>query len=382
MIPEKKKIKIVDVIFLRDNINLLKHRVSNSYDKVANIILVIANKNLNQSYVKNQISKWIDKIHIYETDDTENIFNKDNCKNFFQFLKKFNLGFEDILCFSEITELPEFSDFEVVSESLSFEPIILRNTNFVFNITKQTKNRHIGTLCTSYSMILSRPHTLTSIRELKDKEISDDFNMIDNGYNFEYFQSEEQIIDSLQKLNIKIDKNELLSTISKCLSPEFIKNNRRIYFSDFESEIPFDFSFLNQFNYEENLMGKSLIIFNMYQIKVEQDYLDIYNRVFNFNFTEDYRYDETSETENLETINIFLPNKQIYNSHEQNFNLFYGLREVKKTLKKSNLLNEQICDVVILGYEPKPVFKLSIKWKDLKKNDFIEKFYTLLVPFI
>jgi len=382
MIPEKKKIKIVDVIFLRDNINLLKHRVSNSYDKVANIILVIANKNLNQSYVKNQISKWIDKIHIYETDDTENIFNKDNCKNFFQFLKKFNLGFEDILCFSEITELPEFSDFEVVSESLSFEPIILRNTNFVFNITKQTKNRHIGTLCTSYSMILSRPHTLTSIRELKDKEISDDFNMIDNGYNFEYFQSEEQIIDSLQKLNIKIDKNELLSTISKCLSPEFIKNNRRIYFSDFESEIPFDFSFLNQFNYEENLMGKSLIIFNMYQIKVEKDYLDIYNRVFNFNFTEDYRYDETSETENLETINIFLPNKQIYNSHEQNFNLFYGLREVKKTLKKSNLLNEQICDVVILGYEPKPVFELSIKWKDLKKDDFIEKFYNLLVQFI
>jgi len=382
MIPKRKKINILDIVILREDMGLLKHRISNSYKKVSEIILINTSKNYTKSHLKNELSPWIDKINWFDTEDSENIFNKTNIEEFYFFLKKLNLNFEDIICFSEITELPEFSDFEVVSESLLYQSTILRNTNFVFNLIKHTKNRHIGTLCTTYSMILNRPFILTNLTETKNKEISDDFNMIDNGYNFDYFQSEEQIIDSFQKLNIKIDKNELLWTISKSLSPEFLKNNRRIYFSDFELEIPFDFSFLNQFNYEENLMGKSLIIFNMYQIKVEKDYLDIYNRVFNFNFTEDYRYDETSETENLETINIFLPNKQIYNSHEQNFNLSFGLREVKKILKKSNLLNEQICDVVILGYEPKPVFELSIKWKDLKKDDFIEKFYNLLVQFI
>jgi len=381
MIHNLKKIRILDSIILRENVDLLKHRISNSYPFV-DLILLIVSENDNLPQIKTEVSPWMDKIHYFFSNDSENIFNSENQNQFHQFIKSFDLNFEDILCFSEISELPDFEDFKIISEQLVYEPIVLRNTNFIFNVTKHTKSRHMGTLCTNYSLILKRPEIISNIIELKKKVISDEFNVVDSGYHFDFFCSKETMIENLHKSNVKVNEETLLLTISKALSPRYLENNIKLYFTDFESPIKFDTNFLNQYFYDREVSSKVLILFNVFQEKIEQELSSEYDRVLNFNFSNDYELKEMSSDGFVENVNLFLPNRYIYDTGDYSFNLSFGLNETKKMLNKLNLLNEQILDVCIFEKGQFNIIESSIFWKDLKNKNFVDTFYEQLVPYI
>lgn len=382
MIHNLKKIRILDSIIVRENLDLIKHRISNSYHHTNWILLILPKNSINLPQVKIEVSPWADKIHYFFYDDIERIFNEYNKDEFYKFVKSLNLNFEDIVCFSEISELPDFSDFKIVSEQLVYEPIILRNTNFIFNLSKHTKSRHMGSLCANYSMILKRPDILTKLIELKNKVISDDFNVVDNGYHFDFFQSKETIIENLRKSNKEVNENSLSLTISKALSPTYLENNIKSYFTDYESKINFDTNFLSQYFYDNEVSSKILLLFNMYQVRVENDWIIGYDRIFNFNFSDDYKLEEIKEIGPVETVNVFLPSRQIYDTGIYNFNLFFALNETKKMLKKLNLLNEQVLDIVIIENGNFNHIESPILWKQLKNKDFVGAFYDHLVPFI
>ena len=381
MIDNLKKIKILDSIILRENLGLLKHRISNSYPYVKWILLIVSEKN-NLPQIKTEVSPWADKIHYFFTDDSENIFNEQNQNQFNRLIKSFDLNFEDILTFSEISELPNFQDYKIISEELVYEPIVLRNTNFIFNLSKHTKSRHMGTLCTNYSMILKRPEILLDIIELKKKIISDDFNVFDSGYHFDFFCSMETMIENFHKSNVKVNEETLLLTISKALSPRYLENNIKLYFTDFESSINFNTDFLIQYFYDRKIKSKNLILFNVYQERIGMELISQYDRIFNFNFSNDYKLEEISFDSIVENVNLFLPNKYIYDTGDYSFNLSFGLNETKKILNKLNLLNEQNLDVCIFEKGQFNIIESSIFWKDLKNKNFVDTFYEQLVPYI
>ena len=382
MIHNLKKIRILDSIIVRENIDLIKHRISNSYPYVDWILLILSENDSLLPQIKIQVSQWADKIHYFFTDDSDNVFNSENQNKFYQFTKSFNLNFEDILCFSEISELPNFEDFRIISEQLIYEPIVLRNTNFIFNLSKHTKSRHMGTLCANYSMILKRPEILLNIIEYKKKVISDDFNVFDSGYHFDFFYSKEKIIEKLRKSNVDVDEKSLLSILSKSLSPTYLENNIKLYFTDFESPIDFNTQFLNQYFHDREVKIRVLILFNVYQDRIENELSSDYDRIFNFNFSNDYKLEEIKSVGKIENVNVFLPNKQIYNTGNYSFNLCFVLNETKKILNKFNLLNEQILDICILEKGQPSFIESPIVWKDLKNKDFVDTFYEHLVPFI
>ena len=120
----------------------------------------------------------------------------------------------------------------------------------------------------------------------------------------------------------------------------------------------------------------------MYQDRIENELSSDYDRIFNFNFSNDYKLEEIKSVGKIENVNVFLPNKQIYNTGNYSFNLCFVLNETKKILNKFNLLNEQILDICILEKGQPSFIESPIVWKDLKNKDFVDTFYEHLVPFI
>jgi hypothetical protein len=374
MISQLKKNKIVEVINLNEDLDILKHHLKNVYKNLYHIIITIPNSFSEINRLKKNCSEWIDKITIIETDNNDTWLSV-NSQSLFDIFSELLLDFEDIICFSEGSEVPDFQNFEKVSEHLKFEPVILRMTDFVFNTKIYSKNRHMGSICVSYSNLLKNNNLVTEIRQVKKNIIGDSFYVVDNGNNFSFFLEKSKILDYFHTKNLDVNENEFDNCISNNFHPKFFENKKKNYFTDYEGDISFDVSNLKEFFFQENTEKKILIILNVYQKKVLSEWCEPYQRVLNFNFTEDYRFSELSLETNLETYNIFLPKYQLYQRNNlEDFWITYKVNELKRLLKNSNLMNNRIVDLIVFKDDIESQSKKTFSFEELKKFSFEDVF--------
>jgi hypothetical protein len=374
MISQLKKNKIVEVINLNEDLDILKHHLKNVYKNLYHIIITIPNSFSEINRLKKNCSEWIDKITIIETDNNDTWLSV-NSQSLFDIFSELLLDFEDIICFSEGSEVPDFQNFEKVSEHLKFEPVILRMTDFVFNTKIYSKNRHMGSICVSYSNLLKNNNLVTEIRQVKKNIIGDSFYVVDNGNNFSFFLEKSKILDYFHTKNLDVNENEFDNCISNNFHPKFFENKKKNYFTDYEGDISFDVSNLKEFFFQENTEKKILIILNVYQKKVLSEWCEPYQRVLNFNFTEDYRFSELSLETNLETYNIFLPKYQLYQRNNlEDFWITYKVNELKRLLKNSNLMNNRIVDLMVFKDDIESQSKKTFSFEELKKFSFEDVF--------
>jgi hypothetical protein len=370
MISQLKKNKIVEVINLTEDLEILKHHLKNVYKDLYHIIITTPNSFSEINRLKKICSEWIDKITIIETDNNDTWLSV-NSQSLFDIFSELLLDFEDIICFSEASEVPDFRIFEKVSEHLKFEPVILRMTDFVFNTKIYCKNRHMGSICVSYSNLLKNNNLVTEIRQVKKNIIGDSFYVVDNGNNFSFFLEKSKILDYFHTKNLDVDENEFDNCISNNFHPNFFENKKKSYFTDYEGDISFDVSNLKEFFFHENTEKKILIILNVYQKKVLSEWCEPYQRVLNFNFTEDYRFSELSLENNLETYNIFLPKYQLYQRNNlEDFWITYKVNELKRLLKNSNLMNNRLVDLIVFKDDIESESKMTFSFEELKKFSF------------
>lgn len=379
MIEGRKKNKIVDVIFVKENDSFLKHRISNAFNNVDYIVIMISKNIDNVNYLESQLSKWANKLYFVDLCESD-FFEMSNLTKLKVLFRNLNISFEDLICFSNTNELPQYENLENLYEQIIYGPVILRQTKFIFNTKLHVLNRHMGTICIEYSFFLKSPRTLSSINESKKFVITDYFNFIDNGYNYVFFQPFDEMLKKLLSENSEITSENLIDCIENNLSPEYLISNIKSPFTSYEESIDFDPQYLKEF-FPGNLDKKKvLVFFNIFQIKVPDFSPQEYKKILNFNFTYDYKMKEISIEDNLETINIFLPNNKLYSTENYNFNLFYGLSEVNKKIKKLNLLNTQKVDFLIsipnTNHET-----ISLTWSEIKKSSILEIFYEKLTPF-
>lgn len=349
MIEGLKKNKVLDIILIESDIELLTHRCQNVYDSVDYIIAMVPNNFEKIRELESKIAFWKDKFSIVLV-ESYNFFEKKVLENLLFQLKSFELNFEDLICFSKISEIPEFDNFVEVFEQIPYGPVILRNTNFVCHTNLYTKNRHMGTICVNYSHLIKNYVDLKTVYESKNNIITGFFNIVDNGFNFQNFGKE---------------------TFEDNFSLSYFKN-----------VLKFKKDFLIEF-FPENICTKNImVIFNMNQSRVDNSELENYHKILNFNFTKDYTLKELTEFENVQTINIFLPPEPLYETESnKSFNLYFGLKEIFRVLTSLDLIDCQVIDFVTYSNSQENSLH-SFTWKSFGKSDFIGTFYGDLEQFI
>lgn len=348
MIKGLKKNRIVDIILVERDITLLEHRIHNSYEYVNKIILIITPENDVEANFNLRITPWLDKVKVLHVEENQ-FYHKKNLNKIKTFLK--DCEFEDLICFSKINELPDYQNLDVVNEQIIFGPVVLRNTNFILNTTLHSKNRHMGTICINYSQLLDYKTDLNTLDESKQNIITSFFNVVDNGYNFQNFS-----------------KNYEIENIS---------------INTYKGTINFSKDYLNEIFPQNLCEKKNLVIFNMTQDYIDVSEFDEYSKIFNFNFTKDYKLKNVESIQKLETINIFLPPNPLYETPENlSFNLFFGLQEIQKFLLRLEFLECQKIDFI--SYPRGNVKSVNEKmiWGNFSDTNFVETFYNQLSEFI
>lgn len=349
MVEGLKKNKIVDVLLIDDDIDLLGHRCQNAYDDVNYIVLLIPINHEKISEVLSEISIWKDKISILYTENN-NFFEKINLEKILPEFKSLDLSFDDLVCFSKLSELPEYKKFNDVLEQIVYGPVVLRNTNFVNHTSFYTKDRHMGTIVVNYSFLIKNYVELKTVDESRNNVITSFFNTSDNGFFFQNF------------------------------GQRFLQKNLSI--CSYKSECNFKKDFLVEYIPEDICNNKILVIFNMNQSRVEVENLQNFEKILNFNFTKDYKLKENLQIGNLSTINIFLPPIPLYDiKPKYNFNLHFGLKEISRILTNLELLECQIIDFLVYPTIEEQSSK-SISWETLENLNFVEYFYDELSQFI
>ena len=383
MISNLKKNKIFDIIFFEEDFNHLKNRVINSYEKVDRIIVVFCNT-IEESEVYNTLNYWIDKIEIINIDRSFFDLDSNVLDLILKKIENFNPFFEDVLCFSFETELPNFDDFDEIISHLNFEPIVLRQTEFVYNLNTVSQNRFLGTCVFTYTMYVQNPQSIIGVWKLRQHLPNLVHHVVDNGFKFNFFHETEKIIQKLNNLNIVITEKEFLQSVEKRIYPTSYNREGKIFLLENRKIFSFDKKFLVESPIKLDHPKKVLVILNISQGLIDCELLLDYDLILNFNFTRNYSFVEISDTGCLQNVNVFLPSKDYYNlkSEYQTITL-YSLGELKKNLHQHQIFSNDEIDFIFNTDELKLSEKKSFLWEDLKSQPFedifgteFEKFFT------
>lgn len=370
-----KKINIVEVIKIEDDLELLQHHLANVYENLSNIILAVPKNYEKLVRLENLTSKWVDKISFFHLEENQNFLSEKTITTISKLLYELEIGFEDVVCFSKINEVPNFNVFETVLENLKFHPVILRMRDFVYNTQIYSPQCHMGSICFNFSFLTNKPKLAEQLNNIKDTIVGNNFNVFDNGWNFSYFTSLENIIHHFKSKKIEINFEDLENCFSKNYHPIFFENNKLFYLSDFEGDINFDVLYLNEYFHDRNIEVNNLVVLNFNQMRIPTSFCSEYDRVFNFNFGRNYSLPEVSETGNLKTLNIFLPNHDLYTTNnDDTFEFVYNTNEIKRILSKSNLRKNHTLEIVVLPNYLEHPKKKTISWAEFKNTSPNEVF--------
>ncbi len=350
MNPRVKKNKIVDVLIVDGDFHLIKHRISNVYDYVHKILIIkTSDEKINQKVYADS-SPWIDKIIFLDEDSSKSFIENYDLKLILPTLKTLEVFFEDLICFSKLTELPNYSDFDSVSEHLKFEPVILRMVDLVYNTKIHCINKHLGSYCLNFAQVINNHQILKKLTTSKKRIISDTMHVVDNGFNFNFFPETD---------------TELTKTLRTNIHPDTFNQDKKKYLTDYEGLLHFKSNFLPQQLFLEDIGLKTLVVINHKQKKIEDFWVNEYDRVFNFNYTQDFSIPEKTILGRIYNLNIFIPPHELYDTEGDFFHSYFYNQIIKK-LHGMNLMNNQNLDFVSY-YERFEIENIkTFKWSQVK----------------
>jgi hypothetical protein len=365
----QKKIRVIDSVFFTDEIDYLLFRFTELNDSVDLFVILEPLVDFNGSPRISEFEKNIDKfdfwkekiIHIkteipsdYEMDEifsihklkNLNIINnfRDNLevKQLYNLKLKLNsleLSFDDIIMVSNIDEFPVVPPTDVLHTYLSFEPIFFSQKDFIWSKDFCKPENHIGTLCFSYSHLVTSDLMFTLLLA-KSHNSKLNVTTINFGYRFFYFNS---IQESVRKISQKYNQDNL-EWIENLINNS--RNNLLYYDMSTESkpkplkkyfgDLPINIHMLNSQSIGRIEPKKYLIIINS---DVEPVYCDgTFDSVFIIKPTDKLSSKNTIKiSDKIETHFIIIPKKKYYDilirkNTLENFQEMYFLNEIKKII--------------------------------------------------
>jgi hypothetical protein len=188
-----KKRKIIDIIFFNGESDMLKFRLSELNPFVDTFIIIESLSNSSESMlVKNSnIFDFCKEkfIHLYAP---VNFPSDEKIELIHKTILKLKLDFEDIIIVSNVNEIPNILEFDIIIEELKFDAILLRPKSFVWNINHVDKHRDTGSLIFFYTTLIQNKNKIKQYYANKNS-----FNIvcekIENGWKFIGFDLSERV---------------------------------------------------------------------------------------------------------------------------------------------------------------------------------------------
>ena len=217
------KRKVVDCFTFFNELDLLKFRLEELYDKVDHFVLIESIKTftgqvkpLYYSLNKDEFEKWNDKIvHVVVTDMPTNlpqykidelvalpeIRNMNWVREHHQRravvkgLNRLNLNFDDVILMSDLDEIPDMS---IVTENIKFldmGPIVFEQDWYIWNLEWMKGMKWRGTSMFSFSQYISNKDIFQHIRNIRwdESDENSEFLVVNGGWHFSWFGSSEFI---------------------------------------------------------------------------------------------------------------------------------------------------------------------------------------------
>ena len=377
------KHKIIDCFLFYNELDMLEFRLTELNEHVDYFIILDSDfdfagnkKDSMFESNKNRFDSWKEKIIRIDCPElTIELFNQINTEKYPQYknlstdiinkdiiifymmiklietLPQLELDFEDIIMFSDIDEIPDFTTLDLIDDYLLFNSIILRQKRFFWTTKYIDKDLSFGTSCHQYTKISRNPLVLDHFYKLKSNKKFSNNTFLDSGWHFSHFEDLGNLHKKLELINnreyslkdLKLKMNNLTPIKHPDLRDEYSLMN-------YEGNLPKNIHLLPEQPVRRNWKRDVLI-------KTE-------NITNNGNFFQTINVSFATDTINkIDENTIVLPKNILYGDYTslEEFQKTYGYNELKKIIKSLYLLNE---DIITFDFgEPKSFTWLEIKHK-------------------
>lgn len=390
---KRKKLKVIDSVFFNGELDYLLFRFTELNDSVDLFIVLESLLDLNNDEKpsvfeqnKDIFSEWENKIihiktaspseseiiqilELHQLSKLENIngfnetFKIKQLHDLIQSLNSLELTFDDIILVSNIDELPVLPSIDLLHSYLPFEPIIFSQKDFIWTTDFVKLENHLGTLCFSYSQIITSSMLFT-LNISKAKQSKFNLTPINLGYRFSYFTSTE---DAVYQLSLHHD----IETVKQVV--EDSRNNLVYYnmltLSDkrplkkYDGKLPNHIHMLSSQKIGRTNPKHHLVTFNIDSLhNVSKDF----DTITIIKPSDDISKPSVGpSSENIENHLIHIPNKKYYDVFVEentlkNFQKMYFFNESKKILYTKLPLDIDIFTFIYNGKE------ISYSWSEIK----------------
>ena len=377
------KHKIIDCFLFYNELDMLEFRLTELNEHVDYFIILDSDfdfagnkKDSMFELNKNRFDSWKEKIiridcpeltvELFNQINTEkytqyknlstDIINKDNII-FYMMIKlietlpQLELDFEDIIMFSDIDEIPDFTTLDLIGDYLLFNSVILRQKKFFWTTKYIDKDLSFGTSCHQYTRIARNPLVLDHFYKVKSNKKFSNNTFLDSGWHFSHFEDLGNLHKKLELINnreyslkdLKLKMNNLTPIKHPDLRDEYSLMN-------YEGNLPKNVHLLPEQPVRRN--WKRDILIKTENITNDGDFFQTINVSF-----------ATDTINKIDENTIVLPKNILYGDYTslEEFQKTYGYNELKKIIKSLYLLNE---DIITFDFgEPKSFTWLEIKHK-------------------
>ena len=377
------KHKIIDCFLFYNELDMLEFRLTELNEHVDYFIILDSDfdfagnkKDSMFESNKNRFDSWKEKIIRIDCPElTIELFNQINTEKYPQYknlstdiinkdiiifymmiklietLPQLELDFEDIIMFSDIDEIPDFTTLDLIDDYLLFNSIILRQKRFFWTTKYIDKDLSFGTSCHQYTKISRNPLVLDHFYKLKSNKKFSNNTFLDSGWHFSHFEDLGNLHKKLELINnreyslkdLKLKMNNLTPIKHPDLRDEYSLMN-------YEGNLPKNVHLLPEQPVRRN--WKRDILIKTENITNNGDFF----QTINVSFT-------TDTINKIDENTIVLPKDILYGDYNslEEFQKTYGYNELKKIIKSLYLLNE---DIITFDFgEPKSFTWLEIKHK-------------------
>lgn len=377
-----KKHKIIDTIFLYDEIDMLLFRLTELNEYVDHFIIMESSidflGNLKPLFFlenQNLFENWKDKITYLPTSDItlESIsllhdelkknrynnnlissINRDNIQltqlnNLKNHLLSTDLYFEDLILISDVDEIPDLSDYSVIMDKLKFYPVILRQKNFQWSKEYINTKPHLGTCCLLFTSIITTLSDFFKPYFIRNNINSKFYDIIDSGYHFSHFSSIDKTKEKLSLLNPEISESHINYCWDNLMSLTTDQTKRQYSLIEYDGELPKNIKLIQSQKIGRDFSKKYTVTLNYN--KVESTFS------LNVHYEEDNYFD------------ILLPTSKYYDvlieeNTIENFQKMYGVNEIKKIINSFYPSKQDLFKFINDGKF------IEYSWAELK-NEFI-----------
>lgn len=336
-----KKYKIFDSVIFEYDLDLIKFRFEEISHLVDYIIILESKVDLEGNEKKllfkenfSFFKKWEDKIILVEWSpkDTDTSL-KERMISCYDYLKETLLSncknFEDIIFLSKSNELPNYNNIDDIISELTYGPVYLSPTNFVWNIDYISNKISFGCTCIKFTNLIQNKNfyhevyinSVNSFNEfITDTIIPVD--LIKNGWKFTKFTSNNNSNDLFLKENLLPYEN--ISPITTYM----------LELRDDTIELPVNYKLLPYNKIGRDYVKKHLFIVDCNTDHPFEFWEKEYDTISIIDFSNDFKEIFVNPITNKTTRSLlFVPNKALYGDESlEEFQENYKKNEIKKII--------------------------------------------------